>query len=93
MLNSMAALTVVREAAQREILSARPDAPVVPDVPRRASRARTYRTRVALARASSPVWPTASHRPIGRRPTEPRRRAEQASRLLEMRGEAVTWEE
>jgi hypothetical protein len=50
MLTSMAALTVVREAAQREILSARPDAPVVPDQPRRASRPRTYRTRAALAR-------------------------------------------
>lgn len=49
MLNSMAALTVVREAAQREILSARPDAPVVPDLPRRVSRHRTYRTRAALA--------------------------------------------
>jgi hypothetical protein len=49
MQTSMAALITVREAAQREILSARPDAPVVPDQPGRVSRHRTYRTRVALA--------------------------------------------
>ena len=32
MLNQMPALIAVRQAAEREILSARPDAPVVPDV-------------------------------------------------------------
>jgi hypothetical protein len=49
MLYEMAALNVVRESAQREVLSARPHAPVVPDVPRRVPRQRTYRTRAALA--------------------------------------------
>ncbi|MDX6234630.1 MAG: hypothetical protein QOH68_3745, partial [Nocardioidaceae bacterium] len=33
MQTSIAALITVREAARREILSARPDAPVVPDQP------------------------------------------------------------
>jgi hypothetical protein len=50
MLNQMPALIAVRQAAEREILSARPDAPVVPDQPGRVSRHRTYRTRAALAR-------------------------------------------
>jgi hypothetical protein len=50
MQTSIAALITVREVARREILSARPDAPVVPDQPGRVSRHRTYRTRAALAR-------------------------------------------
>ena len=48
MLNQMPALIAVRQAAEREILSARPDAPVVPYVTTDAA-PRTYRTRAALA--------------------------------------------
>jgi lipid A disaccharide synthetase len=48
MLNQMPALIAVRQAAEREILSARPDAPVVLDVAAETA-PRTYRTRAALA--------------------------------------------
>jgi hypothetical protein len=48
MLNQMPALIAVRQAAEREILSARPNAPVVPDVTTDVA-PRTYRTRAALA--------------------------------------------
>ena len=48
MLNQMPALIAVRQAAEREINSARPNAPVVPEVTPDVA-PRTYRTRAALA--------------------------------------------
>jgi hypothetical protein len=48
MLNQMPALIAVQQAAEREILSARPNAPVVPEVTKDAA-PRTYRTRAAVA--------------------------------------------
>jgi hypothetical protein len=62
MLNGMAVMIAVREAAENEILSARPNAPVVPHVAGRDARPRTYRTRAALAariaRVADRVAPT-----------------------------------
>ena len=49
MLNQMPALIAVREAAEREILSARPNAPVVHEQTRAVAHRRAYRLRAALA--------------------------------------------
>ena len=43
------ALITAARAAEREILSARPNAPVVPEPTPAVARPRTYRTRAALA--------------------------------------------
>lgn len=45
------AMTISQDAVRRQVLSARPDAPVVPDAERAPRRPRVRRTRAAIAAA------------------------------------------